>query len=106
MSQTHEVVVVRTPTGYRVTPGYVVVSPFDTIVWRNCTQAEIEVRPPRWAPWQRKSGAPLGEPSSEGGVIKLALQKADPGFYPYDVFSTEANDLCLGGSGPGVIIKG
>lgn len=96
-----EVVVVRTPKGYLVRPAYVIVQGGDTIRWRNLTRRGIQVLLPRVTP-----GADSFREDRETGEAQILIPEgAATGFYPYAVYSAEANDTCLGESGPGVIIK-
>lgn len=97
-----EVVVVKTPKGFVARPGYVIASAGDTLVWRNCTKRKIEVLLPSATP-----GAESFRGISRTGEAEIRIpRRAAPGFYPYAVYSAEANDFCLGESSPGVIIKG
>lgn len=97
-----EVVVVKTPNGYLVRPAYVIAGGGDRIVWKNCTKRRIEVLLPRGTPGAKS----FRENARTGEAVIAVPRRAAPGFYPYAVYSAEANDLCIGESGPGVIIKG
>jgi hypothetical protein len=97
-----DVVVVRTPKGYLVRPGYVIARRGDSITWKNCTQAPIEVLLPRHYP-----GRDTLRQLNRRGETRIRVPRNAPlGFFPYNVYSVEANDLCIGESTPGVIIKG
>jgi hypothetical protein len=98
MATTHEVQIVKTPKGHVVIPGYVVVAVDDTIIWRNYAGGDIDVLLPGVFPGKLQKTA-AGDPMVVVGVPKA------PGFQPYAVYSSEANDFCIGQSTPGVIIK-
>jgi hypothetical protein len=98
MAVRHDVHIVKTPKGYLVVPGYVVAAIGDTIVWKNYTGGSIEVLLPSVFPGR------LQAPKGEDPYVELGPPEKS-GFQPYAVYSGEANDLCIGQSTPGVIIK-
>jgi hypothetical protein len=94
----HEIVVIKSPKGYKVIPAVPLVSSGDTLVWCNLTGKSIEVLLPKLFPQENRC--------SEGKLEKVTIPAGSkPGFYPYAVFSEEANDFAKGNSAPGVIIK-
>jgi hypothetical protein len=94
-----EIIVIRTPKGYQVKPACPTVSRGDTIAWRNYTRADIEVLLPTLFPAAERVAGDRGE-------LRVTVGgKADGGFYPYAVYSAEANDMAIGNSSPGVIIR-
>lgn len=94
----HEIVIIKSPKGYKVIPPVPLVSSGDTIVWCNLTGKPIEVLLPKVFPAEGRCTDARGE--------KVTIPKGSrPGFYPYAVFSEEANDFAKGNSAPGVIIK-
>lgn len=98
MAATHEVNIIKTPKGHFVVPGNVIVAVGDTIIWNNCTEGKIDVLLPGVFPGKLQKTA-AGDPMVVVGIPLAA------GFQPYAVYSSEANDFCIGQSTPGVIIK-
>ncbi len=94
-----EIIVVKTPKGCRVLPPCPIVAKGDTIAWRNCTRGDIQVLLPDVFK-VKKGGAEKG-----GELTVNVLEDCPAGFYPYAVYSAEANDMAVGDSAPGVIIK-
>jgi hypothetical protein len=94
----HEIVIIKSPKGYKVIPPVPLVSGGDTLVWCNLTGKPIEVLLPKVFPAANRC--------TEGNLEKVTIPTGSkPGFYPYAVFSEEANDFAKGNSAPGVIIK-
>lgn len=95
------IVVVKTPRGYRVIPPSPLVGKGETIGWRNYTGLPIEVLRPTTFP-----GSIVTGPDGLGNVdVKITGAAVGGTFYPYAVYSAEANDMAVGDSAPGVIIK-
>jgi len=94
-----QIMVIRTPRGYRVIPPCPVVGKGDQITWRNYTQGNIEVLLTSIFPGVK------GVPTANGEVDVIINANAPAGLYPYAVYTAEANDMAVGDSAPGVIIK-
>ncbi len=94
-----EIIVIRTPKGYQVKPACPIVARGDTIHWHNYTRADIEVLLPAiFPPGVRRAG--------RRGELRFKVgRRAVAGYYPYAVYSGEANDMAWGESSPGVIIR-
>lgn len=95
----HEIIVIKKSKSYQVLPPCPIICRNDTIVWRNYTGSDIEVLLPTTFPAAKKEAGQKGE------LTVTVLGNAPPGFYPYAVYSVEANDMAVGNSAPGVIIK-
>lgn len=98
-SATIQIMIIKTPKGYRVIPPSPAVAKGDTIAWRNYTHGNIEVLLTSLFPGVK------GAPAENGDVDVIINANAPAGFYPYAVYAAEANDMAVGDSAPGVIIK-
>ena len=94
-----EIVVVKTPSGYLVRPAYALAKAGDWLDFYNYTALKIEVMLPKGTVFG--AFTPSGDKGE--GSVRLTAEAAK-GFYPYAVYSHEANDFCVGKSSPGVII--
>jgi hypothetical protein len=99
-----EIIVIRTPRGYQVNPACPVVSRDDQIVWRNYTGADIEVLLPRVLSASVRASVPLVVAAGNEARVTVTDNRFS-GFHPYAVYSAEANDMAVGNSSPGVIIR-
>ena len=105
MPTTHYVAVIKVGREFRTIPAAPIVGEGDTIIWANYTRDNIEVLLPKVLLGQVTNLKGTSHCGCEKEFSADVIKTPRPGFYPYSVFVEAANDMAVGNSAPGVIIK-
>ena len=101
----HYIAVVKVGLEYRTIPAAPIVGEGDTIVWANYTGGKVEILLPKPLRGQLGKGSGSAECAHKKEFSVKVKKDPTPGFYAYSVFVHESNDMAVGNSAPGVIIK-